>query len=245
MTPTPNRRDGHGDGRGRRKPDRAQAALPALVVAIVILASATVLAVSVADEARTAAERNGVTRGAAVTLADVLVGPEGPTTRRRNVLDREATLALSVGTVEDAVPAVRGRAFRIRIGGDAVSEWPVEERTILERGSIRGGERASRIALLARSENRTDRVHVDGETTREVSATARTAAVRVVSGNVTTVRVDDRMMLRRPDGLRGSATIDLPRGRAATVAFEGIGVVEMRIERERRTPVVVRVTVDG
>jgi hypothetical protein len=224
---------------------RAQAAFPALVVAIVILASATVLAVSVADEARTAAERDGVSRGTAVTLADVLVGQEGPTTRRRNVLDRNATLALSAETVEDAVPAVRGRAIRIRLGGDAVADLTIEDRTILARGSIRGGERASRLALLARSENRTDRVHVNGETTREMPTTARTAAVRIASGNVTTVRVNDRVTLHRPDGIEGSATIDLSRRGAATVTFEGIGVVEMRIERERRTPVVIRVTVDG
>ncbi|WP_157744225.1 DUF7263 family protein [Halopenitus persicus] len=231
--------------RGGPERARAQAAFPTLVVALVILTSATVLAVSVADEARTAAERDGVTRGAAVTLADVLVDPEGPTTRRRNVLDREATLALSAETVENAVPAVRGRAFRIRIAGDAVAELPVEERTILERGSVRGGERTSRIAVLAHSENRTHRVHVDGETTREASAAARTATVRIVSGNVTAVRVNDRVVLHRPDGIRGSATVDLPRGRAATVAFTGIGVVEVRIEHERRTPVVLRVTVDG
>ncbi|SEH38748.1 hypothetical protein SAMN05192561_101414 [Halopenitus malekzadehii] len=239
----PNRGTGRGDH--SRSRSRAQAALPALAVAIVILASATVLAVTIADDARTAAERDVASRGLAVTVADILVDPEGPTTRRRTVLDRDATLALSITAIEDAVPAVRDRAIRVRLAGDAIEDWTVEDRTILERGSVRGGTTASRIALLARSETRTDRITVDPEAERALPATARRLTVEARSGNVTTVRVDDRVVLYRPNGIRGSTTIDLPRQGTDRLVLEGTGVVGLRVERERRTPVVITVTVDA
>lgn len=230
--------------RGRR---RAQANLPVVVLALVLLVAATGIALAAATDAREAAERDAAERNAAVSIADRLVAADGPTTRRRNVLDREATADLTAKTVENAVPETRDHAIRIRLRVRVRSDGGTERavRTLLERGDVRDGTTVRRVAAVAASTEDRERVHVpENGTSIAVPSNATVASVRVVSGNVTTVRADGRVVLHRPDGLEGTARLDLPRRDRSTLAFEGLGVLEVTIEVESRSAATLEVTVD-
>jgi hypothetical protein len=229
---------------------RAQANLPVVVVALVLLVSATGIALAAATDAREAAERDVVERSVAVSIADRLVAADGPTTRRRNVLDPERAESLTVDAVTEAVPETRDRAVRIRLrvrtDEDAGNEdaGDREVRTLVERGDVRGGTTVRRVASLAERSEASERVHVpENGTSMTTPSNATDATVRVVSGNVTTVRANARVVLHNPDGLAGVTSVDLPRHARSTLAFEGLGVLEVAIATESRSAVIVEVTV--
>ncbi|MFA9515645.1 hypothetical protein ACERIT_00235 [Halopenitus sp. H-Gu1] len=223
---------------------RAQANLPVLVVALVLLVAATGIALAVATDARASAERDSIERSAAVSIADRLVAADGPTTRRRNVLDRTETAGLTIETVEETVPAATDQAIRLRLRSRSDDEGDTVQ-MLLERGDVRGGTTIRRIVSLAATTEESNRVHVpENGTSIAIPGNATGASVRTVSGNVTTVRADGRVVLHRPGGLEGTARVDLPRRARSRLAFEGLGILEVTIERESRSTAVLEVTVD-
>ena len=81
---------------------RAQANLPALAVALLVVSTTTGLAVVIADGAFASAQRDAAERATATAIADRLTAPDSPTTERRNVLNRSR---LTAAVLADVVPA--------------------------------------------------------------------------------------------------------------------------------------------
>ncbi|WP_101295613.1 DUF7263 family protein [Halegenticoccus soli] len=236
-------------GRGWRairasRRSRAQANLPALAVALVLVTTVTGVSVTLAEGALLSADRNPQERRAANAVADRLVAADAPITERPNVLNRTDADALTADRVDRLAPAVRNAAVRIRLGGV----------TLVERGDPVGGITVRRAVLVA-DRSAAERT-VDLAESDSVTLPRRTEAVELdlrpgPDTTVRTVRANDRVVLHRPDasGLRGSATVRTSRYETTTLAFEtnrtATGVVEVTYFPEETTKAVLEVTVDA
>ena len=174
-----------------------------LAVALVLLVGAAGTAIAIAHGSLAGAERDPVERNAATDLADRLVSPDTSHVRRENVLDRNETEALSTDDVESLAPEIEDRAFRIRIDG----------RTLLERSDPSGGTRVERLVVFAADDERTYRL--DLEEDDAVTVPRRTDELRITvdpenDTTVSTIRINDRVLLYDPDGLEGTATASVP-----------------------------------
>ncbi|AUX08977.1 hypothetical protein AArcSl_1346 [Halalkaliarchaeum desulfuricum] len=174
-----------------------------LAVALLLLVGAAGTAIAIAHGSLAAAEREPAERNVATDLADRLVSSDAPHVRRENVLDRNEIEALSVTDVESLAPGIEDRPFRIRI----------DDRTLLERGEPTGGTRVERLVVLAADDERTYRL--DLEEDEAVTVPRRTDELQVTvepenDTSVSTIRVNDRVLLYDPGGLEGTATASVP-----------------------------------
>lgn len=213
---------------------RAQANLLVVAVALVVLTAVTGTAVAMAEGALLTAERDSAERATTVGTADRLVAADAPVTRRANVLDRGAVRNLSAADLEALVPALTGRAIRVQIG----------DRTVVERGDPTGGTTVRRLGLLATTGEWSGSVDAgDGET---LTIPRRTDRITVgVSGTVTTVRVDDRVVLHDPDGLDGKTEVTVSRYDTLNVTAAGDGEVLVEAKPETTEKALIVVTVDA
>ena len=209
---TPERRN----GRPRAESIRGQANMVSLAIALLLLVGAAGTAIAIAHGSLASAEREPAERNVATNLADGLVSPDATHVRRENVLDRNETEALAVTDVETLAPGIDARPFRIRI----------DDRTLLERGDPTGGTRVERLVVLATDDQRTYRL--DLEEDDAVTVPRRTDVLRVTvepenDTTVSTIRVNDRVLLHDPDGLEGTATASVPWTATLRVTVEGEG----------------------
>lgn len=182
---------------------RSQANLVSLAVALLLLVAAGGTALAIAHGALAAAERDAAERNAATDLADQFVSPGASHVRRRNVLDWNETGALTGEELESTVPAIENRSFRVRI----------DDRTLLERGDPTDGTTVERLVVSAVDDTREYRL--DLEEDDAVTIPRRTEELRFEvesrnETNVSTIRVNDRVVLHDPDGLDGTAAVPVP-----------------------------------
>lgn len=214
---------------------RAQANLPVVAVALVVLTAVTGTAIAMAEGALVSADRDAAERAAAVAAADGLVAADASVTRRANVVDREALADLTPTDVEAVAPAVVGKDLRVRVG----------DRVILERGSPTGGTTVRRIALLATTDRWSEELATDGDSLTLPRRTT-TVTIREVEGDVHTVRVDGRIVLHDPDGIDGETTVDVSRYETIRVTAEGEGAsVTVVATPETTEKALLEVTVDA
>jgi len=234
--PDPTRDGRRGIGGGRRSA-RGQANLLVVAVALVVLVAVTATAVAIAEAALVSAERDAPERHAATTAADRLVAADADVTRRENVLDRRAAANLTADDVTALAPPLSDAAFRVRIGA----------LTVVERGDPTGGTTVRRIALLADTDERSERL--DLEEQRSATLPRRTDRLTLRFGPDTdaeTVRVNGRVVLHDPDGLTGETTVRVSRFDTIEVRVEGTaGDVTVTSYPETTNKALVEVTVDA
>jgi hypothetical protein len=220
---------------------RAQANLPALAVAVVLLTTGTVAAVTLGVDALHGADRDPADRRVAGSVAERLVSGDGPLTRRAGVLDGPSIESLNGTALDRLVPAAAGRSVRIELDGE----------TILSRGDPAGGVTVRRVVRVARPVER-ERV-IDLASTRRVRLRNRTGTVALdvdpgANTTVRTIRANRRVLLHDPDGLDGTATVRLPRSdrQNLTVAAteNATGTVRLTHVRANESDAVLAVTVD-
>lgn len=198
--------------------DRGQANLLSLAAALVLLTTATVGSILLANVALADADTDPGVRHGAEALADRLVAADAPHARRSNVVSEAEIRSLTAADVDHLAPSVRGRPVRVRLGGDV----------IVERGDP-DGVRVRRLVRVERTGTRTTTVNLSVR--RRVSLPNRTPSVRlsVTTRNDTTltaVRANDRLVLRDPEGLSGDYEFRAPRVAPPTVSFELEGAPE-------------------
>jgi hypothetical protein len=218
---------------------RAQANLPALAVALVLLTSTVGLGVALADAAFAGADRDPADRRMADALSDRLVAAESTTTRRANVLT-ERTLSLSPTALDREFPVARGHAVRLEVG----------DTTVLERGDPTGGATVRRVVLVAHPQSMTIVPSLDRNATTIPRRTGRvTLTITPVDATVETVRANGRVVLHDPSGLNGTYTVPVSRFETVRLGFETDrslepGSVELTYYPTRTTKATLAVTVD-
>lgn len=218
---------------------RAQANLPAVAVALVVLTATTATALVLADGAFASGTREADERRLAVALAERLVAPGAPTTRRANVVNASALAVLDGDRLSEWFPASRGADVRIRVG----------ERTVVDGA---GGTTVRRVVLVSREQSVTRRPPLTGGRT---TLPRRTDRVRLAidpppAVTVETVRANGRVVLHDPSGLAGTYTVDTTRYETVTLAFDAdgplpAGSVTVTYFPERTTKARLEVSVDA
>lgn len=181
---------------------RAQANLPVLAVALVLLTTVTAVSVALADGALTGADRDPVDRRVASAVADRLVAADSAVTERPNVLNATRVGSLDTERLDGLVPPARNASVRVRLG----------DRTLVERGSPSGGVTVRRVVLVAEREATTRTLDLAESTTLTLPRRTSRVAVAVDSANgttVETVRANDRVVLHDDDGLGEAADGDV------------------------------------
>lgn len=194
---------------------RAQTSLPALGIALVLLVTTSVFAVTVAAEQLEASRSETLERAGAVAVADALIGADSEATVRANVLDRAALRSLSPAALEARYGLDPRAGVRVQLGTE----------TVLRRGSVGAGTTIERIVLI---ENRSRRTIVptfrqSGQVTLPRRTPTVTLRVRPDNATVETVRVNGRIVLDNPTGLRGRFEVSTSRFETATIGFAGSG----------------------
>lgn len=195
---------------------RGQTSLPALGIALVVLVTTTLFALSVADGQLVTADREAVERGSTLALTDRLVAQNSPVTTRENVLRDGALGALSVDDLREAYGLGPESAVRVSLEGESV----------VEAGDPDGGTTIERIVLVENRTTRTIRPHFDSS--RRVTLPRRSPSLSLEinpAGNATveTVRANDAVILEDPGGLSGRYDVRISRYETATLAFDGTG----------------------
>jgi len=124
---------------------RAQATLPAVAVALVVLTVVTALGLFVADSAIAGADRTPEERRVAAATAARLVAADGPVSARANVLNESAVATFDAAalrnlTVSEYATAVRLNSTTVAAtadatGGTTVSTVRANDRVVLHNGS--------------------------------------------------------------------------------------------------------------
>jgi len=211
---------------------KAQANLPALAIALLVLSTTTGLAVVIADGAFASAQRDATERATATAIADRLVAADGPVADRRSVLNDSR---LTADTIADVVPS--GTDVRVAIDG----------RVRFERGDP-SGPTARRLVLVAERQRVTLQPPLAVGTVTLPRRSPR-ATIRIdPTADVSTVRANDRVVLHDPDGLTGRHDVPLSRYETTTLRFEGEvedGDVAVTYYPRRTTKGRLEVTVDA
>ena len=197
---------------------RAQTSLPALGIALVVLVSTALFAMTVAQEQLRTAPGETLEREAATSLSEALVAPDATVTRRANVVDPGLLRSLTVADLEQRYGLESSAGVRVQLDG----------RTLLERGDVSDGSTVDRIVLL---ESRSPRTIVPAfSASRNVTLPRRTRNVTLdirpgPNATVERVRANGRVRLESPGGLRGRATVGVSRYETVTLRFEGAGTL--------------------
>lgn len=215
---------------------RGQATLVALAAALVVLTATVGVALAVADGALAAdTDRDAREHRAAVAASDRLVSADAPITRRARVLDESTVRNLTTSDLDTLAPPVRETDVRVRL----------DDETLVERGDPSDGTTFRRIVLVAASTERTLVVNAS----EGVTLPRRTAELRLsfADAAVETLRVNGRVVLHRPGGLRGTATVAVQRGETARLTFDegATGTVDVTYVPEDTRKALLAVTVDA
>ena len=212
---------------------RAQANLPALAVALLVVTAVAGLSVAVADGAFASAERDAADRATADAVAERLLAADSPLTERRNVLNASR---LNESGVERVVPP--DVAVRVDVDGE----------TVHERGDPTGGPTARRLGIVAERQRVTLEPPLRcGAVTLPRRSPRATVAVDA-DASVETVRANGRVVLHDPDGVAGEHEVGLSRYETTTLRFEGVwraGDVTVTYYPRRTRKALLEVTVDA
>ena len=224
---------------------RAQANMPALLLALLVLSAVAGVGLVIADDAVGSATRDAGERRVAVGLSERLVSADGPLAVRGNVLDARAVASLSPAAFESQYPVVRDRAVRVTLDGE----------TLVRTGDAEGGTTIRRIVLVERRERATRTPSLGPNREQSVTLPRRTpnATLTLSPPNGTTVgavRANGRVVLYNESGIEGTATVDLARFETVTLTFESSarlpeGSVTVTYYPSRTRKAVLGVTVDG
>lgn len=196
---------------------RAQANLPALAVALLLLATTVGLGLALADGAFADATRQPGERRVAVSLSERLVAADGPLTLRGNVLNGTALGDLDADRLREAFPVTHGYDVRVRLDG----------RTLVSAGDPTGGATVRRVVLVATREPATVPVEFAGPNA-SVTLPRRSDRATVTiepdgAASVATVRANDRVVLHNASGLVGSFELRFSRLETTRLSFEASG----------------------
>lgn len=216
---------------------RAQANLPALAVALMLVGGSVGVAVGLAAGAFAGADTDPEDTRLAASVAERLVAANGPVSVRANVLSAEATRNASADWLPSGVDA------RVTLDG----------RTVVSRGDPTGGATIRRVVLVSETEPReleptlgdSDVVSLPRRTT---NATLRFDPPTGVE--VTTVLANDRVVLHDPDGLNGTYDVALASYDTVKFRFDAntdlpAGSVRIEYRGETTTKAILAVTVDA
>ncbi|MFB6135436.1 MAG: hypothetical protein ABEJ04_01630 [Halobacteriaceae archaeon] len=194
---------------------RAQANLLSLGLALLFLTGGVALALGVTAGAFAGAHRDPAERRVAVGLAGRLVAADSAVTNAPNALNASRLDGMSASALREAFPVARGHDVRVTVGGE----------TVVEAGDPDGGTTVTRLVVVERRRVETLRPPVTGTTRVRLPArSARaTVTVRDVDPPVVALRVNGRTVRRATDGLNGSFSLALPRGRRSTVTVVADG----------------------
>lgn len=224
---------------------RAQANMPALLVALLVLSTVAGIGMLVADDAFGNATRDADERRVATALSERLVSADGPLADRRNVLNGSDVDALSAAEFESRFPAARDRAVRVSLDGE----------TVVRTGDVDGGTTVRRIVLVDRRQSVTITPSPGTNGEQSVTLPRRTDNVTLAltppdGTTVRTVRANGRVVLHDEDGLSGTETVDVSRYETTTLTFEASdrlpeGSVAVTYYPSQTRKAVLAVTVDG
>ena len=223
---------------------RGQANLLSLAVALLVLTTVAGIGLHVADGAFASTDRTAAERRAAVSLSERLVSAGSPFTARANVLNRSRVSSLDPSGVRSQFPVVRDRSVRIRLG----------DRQVVSYGTPTGGTTIRRVVLLERRQ----RVQVTPPLAPPNYTTTlprRTSRIRLTvdppaGTSVTTVRANDRVVLRNTSGLDGTFDVRVSPMETVALSFDasgplGRGDVTLTYYPELTTKTTLAVTVDA
>jgi hypothetical protein len=218
---------------------RGQANLPALVVALLLVATSVGAALGLASGAFATADTDPADARLATSLSERLVAADGPLTRRANVLSRAAVRNATAEA--DWLP--QDADVRVRL----------DDSPVVSRGHATGGVSVRRVVLVASDERR--RIDPDFAGGNSVTLPRRTTNATLTldpaaGTEVTTVRANERVVLHDPLGLDGAYDVSLSRYDTVTLAFEAnsslsSGSVTVDYRAETTTKAVLVVTVDA
>lgn len=218
--------------------------LPALAVALLIITTVTVLSFGLADRAYLSADRESESRQVAVSLSERLVSADADLTARANVLNATAVADLNQRSLRTDFPVADGHDVTVRLG----------DRTLASTGDATGGKTVRRIVLVERREsvNLTPELSaVEPSVTlprRSPNATLELAPPP--NATITTVRANDRVVLRNTSGLSGTFEVSLSRFETTTLTLEAngplsTGSVRVTYYPARTEKAMLAVTVDA
>jgi len=222
---------------------RAQANLPAFAIAVLLVTSTASLSLFVVDGAFGAVDREPIERARAAGLAAALVDADSPLAERANVLNRSRLAGLDA-TFDTAFPSASALDLRITL----------DEEVLVERGTPTGGTSVRRLVLVADRDTRTIEPALSGSE-QAVTLPRRASSVTVAldpppGTTVTTLRVNDRVVLHDPAGLDGQYDVAISRFETARLAFDVSGPlppgsVQLRYRPATTRKAVLEVTVDA
>lgn len=216
-------RDESGGGRAgtsRRSqapaPTRAQANLPVLAVALVVLTAVTGVGLAVADGSFASADRDAAERRLAVSLSDRMIAETSPLTVRENVLRRSKVDALTATSLANQFPVAKNHDVVLTLDGN----------TLVGTGEPSTGTTIRRVVLVARAT--TDRFEPRFDDDATVTLPRRTERVdlEIAPGSGTAVRTvwaGGHVVLHDDDGLDGSYTVDVSRLETTRLSFVADG----------------------
>lgn len=199
--------------------ERAQANLPVLAVALLVLTTAVGTGLVVADGAFADASRQPGERRAAVALAERLVAADGPLTRRGNVLAADRLDGLNASRLRVLFPVVAGYDVRVRL----------DDRVLVEAGDPEGGVTFRRVVLVSERRPTTVNATLDGPNATLTLPRRSDRAVVAIDPppgtTVGTVRANGRVVLHDDSagGLDGTFRVDLSRLETTRLSVEASG----------------------
>lgn len=212
---------------------KAQANLPALAVALLVVTTVAGLSMTIADEAFASAERDAIDRATAASVADRLLAADSKLTERRNVLNASR---LDGTILADTVPA--GVEARIAVDG----------KTVYERGNPTGAPTVRRLGIIAERQTVTFEPPLRFGSVTLPRRSPRAVLSIDASSGIETVRANDRIVLYEPSGLDGEYEIRLSRHETTTFRFDGYGLggdVTVTYFPRRTRKALIEVTVDA
>jgi hypothetical protein len=222
--------------------ERGQASLPVLAVALLTLTATGLLAVTVAGGALAAADRPAEERRTAVAAAERMVAPDSPLTDRANVLDAAALTAFDDDALAESFPVTQDAQVAMAVDGE-----------VYAGSDDAAGPTVRRLVHVLETEERT--VEPSFGTAAAVTLPRRSGRIEVAldpapDTRIETVRVNERVVLHDPEGLRGEFTLSLSRRETSRLAFEANrslseGSVSLTFPLERTRKATLSVTVDA
>ncbi|PSP77035.1 hypothetical protein BRC81_11860 [Halobacteriales archaeon QS_1_68_20] len=193
----------------------------ALVAGLVALSAAIALALALAGTAFDGADRGVEDRRVATSLSERLVSAESPLTARANVLDADAVESFAAADLDSAFPVAENRSVRIRL----------DDRTLVEQGDPTDGATVRRVVLVQREETITTDPSLTASNDYATTLPRRTSRIELSidppdGTRVTTVRANDRIVLRNQSGLDGPFEVSVSRFETVRLSFDVEGSLQ-------------------
>lgn len=224
---------------------RAQANMPALLVALLALTTVAGIGTLVADDAFSGETRDADERRIATALSERLVSADGPLADRSNVLNESGVASLTAAEFESLFPVAADRAVRVAL----------DDETLVRTDTVDGGTTVRRIVLVERREAVAITPSLGSNREQSVTLPRRTENVTVALSppdgtTIETVRANGRVVLHDESGLSGTETFEVSRYETTRLTFEATdrlpdGSVTVTYYPAQTRKAVLAVTVDG